>query len=145
MRGIWTITRNLPHRPAAFPGSFESEFEIGCRLHHQNSTPNCSRLGVSICTSRTSRRVRAHSACARGASALSRRAAGSTLFCPLFSQNLHQLFRSGTRTSLSGRTACACVGFTGFLLALIAKKGNNSKDSEKLIKAHCRSILEAVC
>ncbi len=67
-------------------------------LHHQNSTPNPYRLGVSISTSRKPRGDCAHSARARGVHDLTRRAVSSTLFCPLFSQNLHQLFRRGTRT-----------------------------------------------
>ncbi len=67
-------------------------------LGHQNLTPNPSLLGVSISTSRKPRGVRAHSACAGGGHGLGHRAASSTLFCPLFSQNLHQLFRRGKRT-----------------------------------------------
>lgn len=67
-------------------------------FHHQYLAPNCSQLGVSISTSRKPRAVRAHSARAMGMHGLGRRAVGSTLFCPLFSQNLHQLFRRGTRT-----------------------------------------------
>ena len=87
-------------------------------LHHQYLTPNCSQLGVSISASRKPREVRAHSACARGMQGLGRRAAGSTLFCPLFSQNLHQLFRRGTRTFPSCAMGCACVSLMGFPIGL---------------------------
>jgi len=85
---------------------------LGSGFHHQNSTPNPSRLGVSISASRKPRGDRARSACARGAHGLGRRAAGSTLFRPLFSQNLHQLFRRGTRTLSCAVGIYACVGFS---------------------------------
>lgn len=87
---------------------------FGSGFHHQNSTPNCSRLGVFISTSRKPRGDRARSACARGASSLGRSAAGLTLFCPLFSQNLHQRFRRGTRTLPAAAMTCQCVRLNGF-------------------------------
>lgn len=79
---------------------------------HQNSAPNCSQLGVFICVSRMTRGVPAHSACARGWSDTVPMAASSTLFCPLFSRNLCQLFRRSTRTSPCTTTSCACVDFS---------------------------------
>ena len=81
-------------------------------LHHHYSAPNCSQLGVFICVSRMTRGVPAHSACARGWSDTVPMAAGSTLFCPLFSRNLSQLFRRSTRTSPCATTSCACVDFS---------------------------------
>lgn len=65
--------------------SFESEggLGFGSEFRHQNLTPNCSRLGVFISTSCKPRGDRARSACARGAHGMGRKAAGSTLFCPL--------------------------------------------------------------
>ena len=83
-------------------------------LHHQYLAPNCSQLGVSISTSRKPRAVRAHSACAMGMHGLGRRAVGSTLFCPLFSQNLHQLFRRGTRTLTFVAIAYVRASLQGF-------------------------------
>ena len=83
-------------------------------FRHQNLTPNPSRLGVSISASRKPRGVRAHSACAGGGHGLGHRAAGLTLFCPLFSQNLHQLFRRGTRTLPVCAMSCQCVRLNGF-------------------------------
>ena len=80
-------------------------------LHHHYSTPNCSQLGVFTSSSRRTRGVHAHSACARGWSEPAPVVAGSTLFCPLFSGNLRQLFRRSTRTSSCVTTTCACVGF----------------------------------
>ena len=85
---------------------------------HQNSAPNCSQLGVSICASRKPRGDRTHSACARGVRDLTRRAVSSTLFCPLFSQNLHQLFRQGTRTLPYAARNYACVGASGLTAGL---------------------------
>ena len=85
---------------------------------HHNLTPNCSQLGVSICTSRKPRGDRAHSACAGGGHGLCRRAAGLTLVCPLFSQNLHQLFRRGTRPLPSAARNYACVCFSGLTAGL---------------------------
>ena len=88
------------------------------KLHHQNLTPNPSRLGVSISASRKPRGVRAYSACAGGVHGLGRRAAGLTLFCPLFSQNLHQLFRGGTRSlRCSSNTYARAIG-SGLLACL---------------------------
>ena len=81
---------------------------------HQNLTPNPSRLGVSISASRKPRGVRAHSARAQGGHGLSHRAASSTLFCPLFSQNLHQLFRRGTRTLTFFAIAYVRASLQGF-------------------------------
>ena len=92
----------------------EGDFGFGSGFRHQNLTPNPSRLGVFISASRKPRGVRAHSACAGGGHGLGHRAAGLTLFCPLFSQNLHQLFRSGTRTLPVARTSCQCVRLNGF-------------------------------
>ena len=85
---------------------------------HQNSAPNCSQLGVFICASRKPRGDRTHSACARGVRDLTRRAVSSTLFCPLFSQNLHQLFRRGTRTLPYAARNYACVGVSGLTAGL---------------------------
>ena len=48
-----------------------------------------------------------------GVHGLGRRAAGLTLFCPLFSQNLHQLFRRGTRTLPYAARNYACAGVSG--------------------------------
>ena len=79
---------------------------------HHLSTPNCSQLGVFICVSRMTRGVPAHSACARGWSETVPMAASSTLFRPLVSRNLCQLFRRSTRTSPYATTSCECVGFT---------------------------------
>lgn len=45
---------------------------------------------------------------------MGRRSAGSTLFCPLFSQNIHQLFRRGTRTLPFCAKSCQCVRPNGF-------------------------------
>ena len=85
---------------------------------HQKLTPNPSRLGVSISASRKPRGVRAYSACAGGVHGLGRRAAGLTLFCPLFSQNLHQLFRRGTRRlRCSSNTYARAMG-SGLLACL---------------------------
>ena len=87
---------------------------FGSVFHHQYLAPNCSQLGVSISTSRKPRAVRAHSACAMGMHGLGRRAVGSTLFCPLFSQNLHQLFRRGTRTLTFVAIAYVRASLQGF-------------------------------
>lgn len=87
-------------------------------LHHQNSTPNCSQLGVFICASRMTRGVPAHSACASGWSDTVPMEASSTLFCPLFSRNLCQLFRRSTRTSPCTTTSCACVDFSSLTTCL---------------------------
>ena len=99
--------KNLkPNAGAAYSGFFDRA------PGHQNSAPNCSQLGVFICVSRMTRGVPAHSACARGWSDTVPMAASSTLFCPLFSRNLCQLFRRSTRTSPCTTTSCACVDFS---------------------------------
>jgi len=83
-------------------------------FHHQNSTPNCSRLGVLVSAPRKPRGDHACFACARGVHGLGQRVAGSTLFCSLFSQNLHQLFRGGTRTLPVSAMHCQCVSSNSF-------------------------------
>ena len=45
------------------PFDSESGRGFGSVFHHQNLTPNPSRLGVFICASRMTRGVPAHSAC----------------------------------------------------------------------------------
>ena len=94
------------------PFASEGGRGFGSVFRHQNSAPNCSQLGVFICVSRMTRGVPAHSACARGWSDTVPMAASSTLFCPLFSRNLCQLFRRSTRTSPCTTTSCACVDFS---------------------------------
>lgn len=79
--------------------------------HHHQLTPNRSRLGVFTSRPRNVRGVHAHSACARGRCERGPMAPSSTLFCPLFSGNLRQLFRRSTRTSPCVTTTSACVGF----------------------------------
>jgi len=61
-------------------------------LHHHYSPPNRSRLGVFTSRPHMVRGVHAHSACARGWSEPVPMVASSTLFCPLFSQNLRPFF-----------------------------------------------------
>ncbi len=115
-RSAKSILRS-PFRPQSFlknPKCFKMRVLQVEFLHHQNLTPNPSRLGVSISASRKPRGVRAHSACAGGGYGLGHRAAGLTLFCPLFSQNLHQLFRRGTRTLTFVAIAYVCASLQGF-------------------------------
>ena len=76
------------------------------RLHHY-SAPNRSRLGVFISASRKPRGVPGRSACADGRRTRGRDAPGSPLFRPLFSRNLRQLLRRGTRTRPCAPETCA--------------------------------------
>jgi len=84
------------------------------RPSHHHLTPNRLRLGVFTSRPRNVRGVHAHSACARGWSEPVPVVACSTLFCPLFSGNLRQLFRRSTRTSPCAATTCTCVGVFWF-------------------------------
>ena len=107
------VTSRFVHRCPSYLRAFRRVCSglVHIPLCHQNSAPNCSQLGVFICVSRMTRGVPAHSACARGWSDTVPMAASSTLFCPLFSRNLCQLFRRSTRTSPCATTSCACVSF----------------------------------
>ena len=114
----WPNHRIHALKAKALPSGSDCGRGFSSVFHHQNLTPNPSRLGVSISASRKPRGVRAYSACAGGVHGLGRRAAGLTLFCPLFSQNLHQLFRGGTRSlRCSSNTYARAIG-SGLLACL---------------------------
>ena len=87
-------------------------------LHHQNSAPNPSRLGVFICGFHTPRGLPGRSACAASRLAKGDTALGSPLFCPIFSRNLRQLLRRGSRRRPCPSTTCACSDGNGWLAGL---------------------------
>ncbi len=86
--------------------------------HHHLLTPNRSRLGVFICGIPTPRGVPRHSACATSRSPDRHHAPGLPLFRPIFSRNLRQLLRRGTRRRRCASTTCACADGNGWLAGL---------------------------
>ena len=86
-------------------------------LHHY-SAPNCSQLGVFICGFRPSRGAPGHSACASSSLSDRHHAPGSPLFRPIFSRNLRQLLRRGTRRRRCSSTTCARADANGCLAGL---------------------------
>ncbi len=112
MRCLRSVMR--PHDSVRFrtnPQALLRKVRQSGRIHHQNSAPDCSQLGVFTSGPHEARGLLAHSACARGWSETVPMVASSPLFCPLFSRSLCQLFRRSTRTSPYATTSCACVGF----------------------------------
>jgi len=110
------VPRPVPQLFVTAERPVESSVQRDCDSapgHHQ-LTPNRSRLGVFTSRPRNVRGVHAHSACARGWSEPVPVVACSTLFCPLFSGNLRQLFHRSTRTSPCAATTCTCVGVFWF-------------------------------
>ena len=92
----------LTHRPR----NAGRRLRMGER-HHHYSAPNRSRLGVSISGVRRRRGVPGHSACAASRRTRGHDAIGSPLFRPIFSRNLRQLLRRGTRTRPCVPATCA--------------------------------------
>jgi len=76
-------------------------------------------LGVFLCGFRTPRRLPGRSACANRAGHGRRDPPSSPLFCPIFSRNLRQLLRRGTRRRRSSSMACACADGNGWLAGLL--------------------------
>ena len=87
-------------------------------FRHQNSAPNCSQLGVFISASRKSRGDRAHSACASHPRHERPNSPGLPLFCPIFSRNLRQPLRRGTRRRRCSSATYACADGNGWLAGL---------------------------
>ena len=105
--------KNLkPNAGAAYSGFFDRA------PGHQNSAPNCSQLGVFICGFRPSRGAPGHSACASSSLSDRHHAPGSPLFRPIFSRNLRQLLRRGTRRRRCSSTTCARADANGCLAGL---------------------------
>jgi hypothetical protein len=77
-------------------------------LHHHYSAPNLSRLGVFICGFRTPCGLPGRSACAARL-AKGDTAPGLPLCRPIFSRNLRQLLRCGTRRRRCSSTTYACA------------------------------------
>src|SRR6218665_1393116 len=82
-------------------------------LHPHYSAPTRSRLGVFICGFRTPRGLPGRSACAASRLAKGDTVPGSPLFRPIFSRNLRQLLRRGTRRQCCPSSTCACAAGNG--------------------------------
>ena len=111
-----------PQQPAGLPGIAQSLREwVGfrSRLHHQNIAPNRSRLGVFVCGFPKPRGLRGRSACASRSARGWYDRPGSPLFRPIFSRNLRQLLRRGTRRRRFPSMVCACADGNGWLAGLL--------------------------
>ena len=87
-------------------------------LHHY-SAPNRSRLGVFVCEPPKPRGVPGHFACASRSAHGRHDRPGSPLFRPVFSRNLRQLLRHGTRRRRFSSMVCACADGNGWLAGLL--------------------------
>lgn len=109
--------RSQGFRPGTKPAETRVSFLV--KLHHHYSAPNRSRLGVFVCGIRAPRGTPARSACATRRSPDRHHAPSSPLFRPIFSRNLRQLLRRGTRRRRFPSMVCACADGNGWLAGLL--------------------------
>lgn len=89
----------MPTSMGTYRHAWRYPVPFAVKIHHQNITPNPSRLGVFVCGFPKPRGGPGYFACASRSACGRHDRPGSPLLRPIFSRNLRQLLRRGTRTS----------------------------------------------